>query len=35
MMLWVKRKNPVKLAVILHPEDLQGAQYIVGNTGDN
>ena len=28
MTLWVRWKKPVKLAVTLDPEDLQGAQWI-------
>lgn len=35
MMLWVRWKKPVKSIVTLHPEDLEEAQYILGNTGDN
>ena len=35
MALWVRWKNPVSLAITLGHEDVQGAQDIRGNTGDN
>ena len=35
MTLWVRWKKPVKLAIMLDPEDVKGAQDIGGNTGDN
>ena len=35
MTLQVRWKKPVKLAITLDPEDVEGAQYINGNTGDN
>ena len=35
MTLWVRWKKPVKLAITLDPEDVEGAQDIGGNTGDN
>ena len=35
MTLWVKWKKPVKLAITLDPEDVEGAQDIGVNTGDN
>ena len=35
MTLWVRWKKPVKLAITLDPEDVEGVQDIGGNTGDN
>ena len=35
MTLWVRWKKPVKLAITLDPEDVQGVQDIGGNTSDN
>ena len=32
---WLRWRKPVKLAFTVDPEDLQDAQDIVGNTGDN
>lgn len=35
MTLWVEWKTPVKSTIMLDPEDVEGAQYIRSNTGDN
>ena len=35
MTLWVRWKKPVKLAITLDPDDVEGVQDIGGNTGDN
>ena len=35
MTLWVRWKKPVKLAITLDPEDVEGVQGIRGNTGDD
>ena len=35
MTLWVRRKKPVKSVIALDPEDIEGAQDIGGNTGNN
>ena len=35
MTLWVRWKKPVKLAITLDPEDVEGVQDIGGNTSDN
>ena len=35
MTLWARWKKPVKLAITLDPEDVEGAQDTGGNTGDN
>ena len=35
MTLWVRWKKPIEPLIELHPEDLEGAQDIEGNTGDN
>ena len=35
MTLWVRWKKPVKLAIALDPEDVEGVQDIGGNTSDN
>ena len=35
MALWVRSKKPVKLAITLDPEDVEGVQDTGGNTGDN
>ena len=35
MTLWVRWRNPVKSTITLDPEDLEGAQEIGGNIGDN
>ena len=34
MTLWVRWKKPVKLAIALDPEDVEGVQDIGGNTSD-
>ena len=35
MTLWVRWKKPVKLAITLAPEDIEGAQETVVNDDDN
>ena len=35
MTLWVRCKKPVRLAVKLESEDVEGAQDMGGNSGDN
>ena len=35
MTVWVRWKWPVKSAIILHSEDVEGPQYIRDNTGNN
>ena len=35
MTLWVRWKNTVTLTITLDPEDVEGAQDVGGNTGDN
>ena len=35
MTLWVRWKKPIEPLIELHPEDLEGAQDIEGNAGDN
>ena len=35
MTLWVRWKKPVKLAITLDPEDVEGIQDVNGSTGDN